>query len=91
MNLVGSSTDDQFAGRLAISIPEAGALIGISKNSAYEAAQRGQLPTVRFGRRLLVPLPALCKMFGISGDALSHGRSIKGAQIEETPSPDRSG
>lgn len=47
---------------LCISIPEAAALLGISRNLAYEMARQRQLPVVRFGRRLLVPRAALEKM-----------------------------
>ena len=50
----------------AISVQEAGRLLGISKNSAYTAAQDGVIPTIRIGRRLVVPMAALDKM--LSGD-----------------------
>lgn len=50
----------------AISVQEAGKLLGISKNSAYTAAQDGVIPTIRIGRRLVVPMAALDKM--LSGD-----------------------
>lgn len=48
--------------RLCLSVPEAAALLGISRNLAYEMAKQGQLPVVKFGRRLLVPKVALEKM-----------------------------
>ena len=48
--------------RMSCTVPEAGRIIGVSRNSAYLAAKRGELPTVRIGRRLLVPLPALMEM-----------------------------
>jgi excisionase family DNA binding protein len=53
--------------RLTISVPEAGALLGIGRNSAYEAAKRRELPTIKFGRRLLVPLAALRRILGQAG------------------------
>lgn len=37
------------------SIPEAAALLGINRNTAYEAANRGELPVIKIGKRLLVP------------------------------------
>ena len=43
---------------LTMSVEEAGRLLGISRKSAYKAAASGELPTVRFGRRLLVPASA---------------------------------
>jgi excisionase family DNA binding protein len=50
----------QAAGdRLAIDIPEAARRLGIGRNQAYEAAKAGELPTIPFGKRRVVPLVAL--------------------------------
>ncbi len=43
------------ADRLTYSVEEAAELLGISRNSAYEAVRKGELPTVRLGRRILIP------------------------------------
>jgi excisionase family DNA binding protein len=37
-------------------------LLGISRSSAYGAAKAGDIPTIRVGRRLLVPTAALRRM-----------------------------
>lgn len=50
--------------RIVFTVEEAGALLGLSRNSAYEAARRGELPTVRFGRRLVVPKARLMALLG---------------------------
>ena len=39
-----------------ISVPEAGREAGMSKNAAYAAADRGEIPTIRFGRLRRVPV-----------------------------------
>jgi excisionase family DNA binding protein len=44
---------------LTVSVPEAGRLLGLSKDSAYQAARRGQIPTLLIGGRLLVPKRAI--------------------------------
>jgi excisionase family DNA binding protein len=44
--------------KLTISVPEAGRRLGLGKNASYEAARRGELPVLRFGRRLRVPVVA---------------------------------
>jgi hypothetical protein len=36
-------------------VPDAGRALGISHNAAYEAAVRGEIKTMRFGRSLRVP------------------------------------
>lgn len=40
----------------------AGAILGISRGAAYQAARNGQLPTLRIGRRLVVPTAQLRQM-----------------------------
>lgn len=56
-----------------ISIDEAAGILGISSRAAYRAASKGELPTVRLGRRLLVPTPRLLAMLGVnSGPVVSN-------------------
>lgn len=43
------------ANQTVLTIEEAARVLRISRQSAYEAARRGEIPTVRIGRRLLVP------------------------------------
>ena len=45
--------------RLALSVEEAGALLGISKDLAYDLVARRELPSVRLGRRIVVTRRAL--------------------------------
>jgi excisionase family DNA binding protein len=45
-----------------ISVPEAGRWLGIGRNAAYDAARRGEIPTIRIGRLLRVPVVALERM-----------------------------
>ena len=42
-----------------ISIPEAAEVLGIGRSAAYEAARTGQIPTIKIGKRILVPVVAL--------------------------------
>ena len=53
--------------RLVYTVPEAGRLLGLGRNAAYEAAKRGDIPTLRMGRRLLVPKIPFHGMLGIAG------------------------
>ena len=45
--------------RLTVTITQAAELLSIGRTLAYEAAQRGDLPTIRIGRRVLVPVEEL--------------------------------
>jgi excisionase family DNA binding protein len=55
---------DQLAGRATITIEEAARVLGLGPTAAYDAARRGEMPTRRLGRRLLVPVPALLEWLG---------------------------
>jgi excisionase family DNA binding protein len=48
-----------LAQRMALSVEEAGALLGISRDLAYDLVASRQLPSLRLGRRLVVPRRAL--------------------------------
>ena len=48
--------------RLCVTVPEAAVMLGISRNFAYELVKRQELPSVKFGKRLLIPRLALEKM-----------------------------
>jgi len=43
-------------------VEHAGRLLGISRSTAYEAARSGEIPALRFGRRLVVPTAALLEL-----------------------------
>lgn len=42
--------------------PDTGQALGLSRQSTYDAVARGDIPTIRIGRRLLVPTAALRRM-----------------------------
>jgi hypothetical protein len=48
--------------RVVYDVPEAGAKLGLSRNGSYEAAARGEIPTIRIGRLLKVPKVAFDRM-----------------------------
>ena len=55
---------------LTISVPEAGArYFGLSRNGSYDAAKRGEIPTIPVGRLLRVPVRAMEKKLDKAGEA----------------------
>ena len=53
---------------LTLSVPEAGKLyFNLSKNASYAAALSGDIPTLRIGRLLRVPVRAMEKMLDAVG------------------------
>jgi excisionase family DNA binding protein len=60
-------------GRLTCTVPEAGRLLGIGRDAAYAAAERGEIPVLRLGRRLVVPVPRLLQLLGATPDMSEAG------------------
>lgn len=52
--------------RVTISVNETADLLGISRWLAYEQIQRGELPVIRIGRRLRVPVRPLLTLVGMT-------------------------
>lgn len=48
--------------KLTVSVEAAARMLGISRSTAYRAANAGELPVLRFGRRIRVPVDALSQM-----------------------------
>ena len=55
---------EDLAGRATVTVPEAAQLLGLSAWAYYEAVKRDEVPYVRVGRRVLVPVPKLREMLG---------------------------
>jgi excisionase family DNA binding protein len=47
-----------------MTVEEAAEILRISRNSAYEAVKRGEIPSIRIGRLLRVPRAVILKMVG---------------------------
>lgn len=48
--------------RRTVTVDEVATLLGISRASAYEGVRSGEIPSVRIGRRILVPRMGLERM-----------------------------
>ncbi len=51
--------------RKTVTVSEAAKALGVSRNKAYEAARRGEIPTIKIGKRILVPLAALERLLQV--------------------------
>lgn len=52
-----------------VSVEMAGRCLGIGRAAAYDAAARGDIPTIRIGRRIVVPTAALRRMLQLDDPA----------------------
>jgi excisionase family DNA binding protein len=48
-----------------LSVQDAATLLGVSARAAYRAAERGEIPVFRLGRRVLVPTGRLLELLGL--------------------------
>jgi excisionase family DNA binding protein len=59
--------------RATYTVSEAAKVLGIGRNSAYEAIRQGQIPSIRIGARLLVPRAALERF--LAGEQMAELRT----------------
>jgi len=52
--------------RLTMTVPEAARALGVGRNQGYEAAKRREIPTIRIGNRIVVPVLAFQRL--LKGD-----------------------
>lgn len=51
--------------RPVLRVDELAALLGIGRSAAYVAVRRGELPSIRVGRRVLIPTAQLRSLLGL--------------------------
>lgn len=52
-------------GKAAITVEEVADLLGLGRTAAYDAIKRGDLPSFKIGRRVLVPVGKLKLLLGV--------------------------
>ena len=58
--------------RLTYNVTEAAKLLGLSKNSAYQACLKGEIPHLKIGKRILIPRIQLERLLLGNGEAKSE-------------------
>lgn len=56
--------------RKTVTVEEGARILGLSRGAAYDAVKRGEIPSLRIGRRILIPKAALERM--LSGNVKSR-------------------
>lgn len=57
---------DEVSTKATISVEQAAKVLGVGRTAAYEAARRGELPTRKLGRRVVIPVPAMLEWLGVA-------------------------
>jgi len=55
----------ELEGKLTITVTEAAELLGVGRDQAYAAVKSGDLPSLKLGRRILIPVAPLLKTLGV--------------------------
>ena len=58
--------------RLTYNVREAAKLLGLSKNSAYQACLKGEIPHLKIGKRILIPRAQLERLLLGNSEAKSE-------------------
>lgn len=69
--------------RRAVSVKEAAKMLGLSRNGAYAAVARGDIPSLRIGRRVVIPIAALEKLLEVDAPASEASGSMAGGRAGE--------
>lgn len=64
-------------GRATITVDEAARLIGIGRSAGYQAVASGDLPSIKIGRRIVIPVAPLLRMLEVE-DAGEWGDPLDG-------------
>ena len=57
---------------LTLSVEQTARVLGISRGLAYQMAREGKIPTLRFGKRIVVPRKAIERLLQEPGVAKSN-------------------
>lgn len=63
-----------------LTVPEAAAVLRLGRSATYDAITRGQIPSVRFGKKLRVPRAAL---FAFAREHLVGAAAEQGRELRE--------
>ena len=59
--------------RQTYTVDEAAELLGIGRNGAYEGVKSGEIPSIRIGKRILVPKVALDRLLARDAGGTGNG------------------
>ena len=63
--------------RLTCTVSEAAEILGISRAAAYEAVHHKEIPSLRFGRRIVVPVRPLLRMLDEVPEVNEHDDGVQ--------------
>lgn len=77
-------TPMDLAGRLTLTVPQWGQLVGIGRDAAYAAVERGEVTAVRVGRTIRIPTHAALRQLGWPDEHIARALGLP-EQAEAAP------
>ena len=74
--------------KLVMTVPEAGKKLGLSKETAYAAAKRGEIPTIRIGHLLKVPVVQFNRLLNDAKYTVTPRRPAQSSQPQRRGADD---
>jgi excisionase family DNA binding protein len=75
--MIGTQMKTDKDATLVIDVVEAGRRLGIGRSAAYQAVHAGQIPSVRIGGLIKVPVVALQRMLDRAAENVCGGTSAR--------------
>lgn len=66
---------NEITRNVTLTVDETSRLLRLSRGATYEAVRRGQLPSIRIGRRILIPRAALEKLLERQDSPNTQGKN----------------
>ncbi|MGH2904356.1 MAG: helix-turn-helix domain-containing protein [Solirubrobacteraceae bacterium] len=77
--------------RATLTVEETAPILGVGRSTAYVLARSGELPTLRLGRRFVVPVAALRRMLGETTADPTRGEAPATTAEASQKTPDAGG
>ncbi len=68
--------DNNIDHPLTLTVEQAAKLLGIGRSTAYELVQTGDIPSLRLGRRIVVPVARLAEMLAVDPLAVADDEFV---------------
>ena len=59
--------------KATLSVDQVSSILGISRNSAYQGIRDGEIPSIKIGKRILVPRAAFMRLLDPQGAEAAQG------------------
>jgi excisionase family DNA binding protein len=63
---------------LTLTVEQAAKVLGIGRSTAYELVHTGAIPSLRLGRRIVVPVARLAALLGMPAPNVAHAEDVSG-------------